>query len=84
MKSEITISHIQGTNFVKKWQSNGFYPVDKIELIENEIHVFSIFYDNGIMYFKERLTYSVNDYLYILNHNEMKITNNLDEKTYID
>lgn len=82
MKKEITIEQIQGTNFVKKWQSNGFYPVDKIELIENEIHVFSILYDNEIMYFKERLTYSVNDYLYILNHNEMKITNDLNEKNY--
>ena len=82
MKTPITIEQIQGTNFVKKWQSNGFYPVDKIELINDKIHVFSIIYDNGNMYFKERLTYSVNDYLYILNHNEMKITNDLNEKNY--
>lgn len=82
MKKEITIEQIQGTNFVKKWQSNGYYPVDKIELIENEIHVFSIYYNNKIMYFKERLTYSVNDYLYVLNHNEMKITNDLNEHNY--
>lgn len=82
MKTPITIEQIQGTNFVKKWQSNGFYPVDKIELINDKIHVFSIIYKNGNMYFKERLTYPVHDYLYILNHNEMKITNNLDEKTY--
>ena len=83
MKTPITIEQIQGTNFVKKWQSNGFYPVDKIELINDTIHVFSILDDNkNNIYFKERLTYSVNDYLYILNHNEMKITKDLNEKNY--
>jgi len=79
-----TVENLQGTNYVKKWQSNGYYPVEKIQIIDNKMHVSDRkLNSDGILEFRQsRSIYEIDYYLYVLNHNSYKFTTDLSSNNF--
>ncbi len=84
MKANFKKSDLFDGMLIKKWQGNGYYPVEKINIVENGFIVSRQKISNGELIYKawSGNAETLEQVLYRLNHNSYIITNNENTNVY--